>query len=105
MSEKLFKQKLTKAAAALRNDDAAAMAETRKRARQCGPAAVAFLNHVLVTEELASIAQRLRAANLLLEAGGFLAFENKDTGMNFHTPGLTGDCEPREAFSGSMGQR
>ena len=81
------------------------MAETRKLARQCGPAAVAFLKHVLVTEELASIAQRLRAADLLLETGGFLAFENKHTGMNFHTPGPTGDGEPRDEFCGGMGER
>jgi hypothetical protein len=89
----------------LSGDDAEAAAETRKRARQCGPAAVAFLYHLLITDNLANIAQRLRAASTLLEAGGFLAFENKDTGMNFHTPGPPGDCEPRDEFSGGMGQR
>jgi hypothetical protein len=62
-------------------DDAEAAAETRKRARQCGPDAVAFLYHVLITDKFASIAQRVRAASTLLEAGEFLASEAKETGL------------------------
>jgi hypothetical protein len=91
--EKTFKQKYKQAVETLK-DDAAAMAETRKRARQCGPAAVAFLHHVLVTEELATIPQRIRVANLLLEAAGFLAFENKDTGI-FRNPNDTDGAPDR----------
>jgi hypothetical protein len=62
-------------------DDAEAAAETRKRARQCGPDAVAFLYHVLITDKFASIAQRVRAASTLLEAGEFLSTEAKETGL------------------------
>jgi hypothetical protein len=88
---RLYKQ----AVATLKNDEATAIAETRKRARQCGPAAVAFLRHVLVTEDLATVPQRIRVANLLLETAGFLAFEAKDTGINFSAPGQSdGGREP-----------
>jgi len=62
-------------------DDAEAATETRKRARQCGPDAVAFLNYVLKTDKFASAAQRVRAANTLLEVGEFLSSEAKETGL------------------------
>jgi hypothetical protein len=73
-----------------RGDDAEAAAETRKRARQCGPDAVAFLYHVLRTDRFASAAQRVRAASVLLEVGEFLSSEAKETGL-FRKPEGT-DC-------------
>ena len=62
-------------------DDAEAAAETRKRARQCGPDAVAFLHYVLRTDKFASATQRVRAASTLLEVGEFLSSETKETGL------------------------
>jgi hypothetical protein len=62
-------------------DDAEAAAETKRRARQCGPDAVAFLRHVLITDKFASAAQRVRAASVLLEVGEFLSSEAKETGL------------------------
>jgi hypothetical protein len=62
-------------------DDGEAAAETRKRARQCGPDAVAFLNFVLRTDKFASPAQRVRATIALLEVGEFLSSEPKATGL------------------------
>jgi len=62
-------------------DDAEAAAETRKRARQCGPDCVAFLSFVMRTDAFASPAQRVRAASTLLEVGEFLATEAKATGL------------------------
>ena len=62
-------------------DDAEAAVETRKRARQCGPDCVALLHHVVRSDNFASITQRVRAASTLLEAGGFLSSEAKETGL------------------------
>jgi len=62
-------------------DDAEAAAETRKRARQCGPDAVALLHYVVRTDKFASAAQRVRAASTLLEVGEFLSSETKETGL------------------------
>ena len=62
-------------------DDTEAAAETRKRARQCGPDAVAFLHYVLKTDKFASAAQRVRAASTLLEVGEFLLSEARETGL------------------------
>jgi hypothetical protein len=64
-----------------RGDAGEATAETRKRARQCGPDAIAFLNYVMRSDAFASIAQRVRAATTLLEVGQFLSFEAKETGL------------------------
>ena len=50
---------------AISGDDVEAAAETRRRARQCGPDAVAFLNFVMRTDKFASAAQRVRAASTL----------------------------------------
>jgi hypothetical protein len=50
-------------------DDSEAAAETRKRARQCGPDAIAFLAFVLRDDGYASPAQRVRSATVLLEVG------------------------------------
>jgi hypothetical protein len=77
-------------------DDAEAAAETRKRARQCGPDAVAFLNFVVRTDKFASVTQRVRAASVLLEVGEFLSTEAKETGLFRETEG-TGLDEREEA--------
>ena len=61
-------------------NDAEAAAETRKQARLCGPDCVASLHHVVRSDNFASITQRVRAASTLLEAGGFLSSEAKETG-------------------------
>jgi hypothetical protein len=66
---------------AVSGDDDKAASETRKRARQCGPDAVAFLNFVLRTDKFASPAQRVRATIALLEVGEFLSSEAKPTGL------------------------
>ena len=72
---KVSQQKITRTIDALQwaVDDVEAAVETRKRARQCGPDAVAFLHYVLITDNFASVAQRVRAASTLLDAGEFLA--------------------------------
>ena len=76
-------------------DDAEAAAETRKRARQCGPDCVALLHHVVITDNFASTTQRVRAASTLLEAGGFLSSEAKETGI-FREPEETRVLDERE---------
>lgn len=54
-------------------DDPEVLEETKRRARQCGPEAVAFLRFVMMTDQLPpSIRERVRAAGLLLEVGGFV---------------------------------
>ena len=80
---------------AVSGDDAEAAAETRKRARQCGPDCVALLHHVVRSDNFASITQRVRAASTLLEAGGFLSSEAKETGL-FRKPEETCDSDARE---------
>ena len=77
-------------------DDAEAAAETRKRARQCGPDAVAFLHYVLRSDKFASATQRVRAASTLLEVGEFLSSEAKETGL-FREPEGTDGANEREA--------
>jgi hypothetical protein len=78
-------QKLTEVINAVQwtahGDDAEAAAETRKRARQCGPDAVAFLSFVVRTDGFASVTQRVRAASTLLEVAEFLSSEAKATGL------------------------
>jgi hypothetical protein len=39
------------------------------------------LRHVVITDNFASITQRARAASTLMEAGGFLSSETKETGL------------------------
>jgi hypothetical protein len=82
---KVTQQKITQMIDAVqwtvRGDDAEAAAETRKRARQCGPDAVAFLNFVVRTDKFASAAQRVRAASTLLEVGEFLSSETREIGL------------------------
>ena len=82
---KVTQQKITQTIDTLQwavsGDDAEAAAETRKRARQCGPDAVAFLHYVVRTDKFASATQRLRAASTLLEVGEFLSSEAKETGL------------------------
>ena len=63
------------------SDDIEAAAETRRRARQCGPDSVAFLHFVVRTDKFASSAQRVRSAIVLLEVGEFLAPEARATGL------------------------
>jgi hypothetical protein len=77
-------------------DDAEAATETRKRAKLCGPDAIALLHYVLTSDKFASPAQRVRAATVLLEVGEFTSSEAKPTGL-FHDPeGASGAAE-REA--------
>ena len=66
---------------AMTGDDGEAQSETRKRAKLCGPDAIAFLNFVMRSDRFASPTQRVRAATVLLDAGGFLASEAKATGL------------------------
>src|SRR5215472_18623955 len=96
---KVSQQKITQAIDAVQwavsGDDAEAAVETRKRARQCGPDAVAFLHYVVRTDKFASVTQRVRAASTLLEVGEFLSSEAKETGL-FREPEAT-DGEREEA--------
>jgi hypothetical protein len=96
---KVSQQKITQTIDAVQwavsGDDAEAAAETRKRARQCGPDCVALLHHVVRSDNFASITQRVRAASTLLEAGGFLSSEAKETGL-FRKPEETCDSDARE---------
>jgi hypothetical protein len=64
-----------------RGDNVESAAETRRRARQRGPDAVAFLHFVVRTDKFASSAQRVRAAIVLLQVGEFLMPESKATGL------------------------
>jgi hypothetical protein len=50
---------------------------------------------VVITDNFASISQRLRAASTLLEAGGFLALEAKETGI-FRDPVESDGANRRE---------
>ena len=97
---KVTQQKITQTIDAVQwavsGDDAEAAAETRKRARQCGPDCVALLHHVVRSDNFASITQRVRAASTLLEAGGFLSSETKETGL-FREPEGTDSADEREA--------
>jgi hypothetical protein len=97
---KVTQQKITQTIDAVQwavsGDDAEAAAETRKRARQCGPDCVALLHHVVITDNFASTTQRVRAASTLLEAGGFLSSEAKETGL-FREPEGTDSADEREA--------
>ena len=97
---KMTQQKITQTIDAVqwtaRGDDAEAAAETRRRARQCGPDAVAFLHYVLRTDKFASATQRVRAASTLLEVGEFLSSEAKETGL-FREPEGTDSADEREA--------
>src|SRR5262245_36456297 len=76
-------------------DDAEAAAETRRRARQCGPDAVAILHYVVRTDKFASVTQRVRAASVLLEVGEFLSSEAKETGL-FRAPEETATADADE---------
>ena len=92
MPQKTITQTIDAVQWAVSGDDAEAAAETRKRARQCGPDCVALLHHVARSDNFASITQRVRAASTLLEAGGFLSSEAKETGM-FREEGTDGTNE------------
>jgi hypothetical protein len=85
MTAKVKRSQVAEIAEAIRwtthGDDAAAAEETRKRAKLCGPDAVALLRHVLTVDGFASVPQRVRAATVLLEVGQFLASEPKPTGL------------------------
>ena len=69
----------------LSGDDGEAAAETRRRARLTGPDCIAFLHYVLRTDKFASPTQRVRGANMLLEAGEYLAATAKETGLTRET--------------------
>jgi len=98
---KVSQQKITQAINAVQwtvsSDDVEAAAETRKRARQCGPDAVAFLNFVVRTDKFASVTQRVRAASTLLEVGEFLSSEAKETGLFREPEGTDAGGEREEA--------
>jgi hypothetical protein len=83
--QKVSQQRITEAIDVVqwtaRGDDVEAAAETRRRARQCGPDSVAFLHFVVRADKFASSAQRVRAAIVLLEVGEFLAPEARATGL------------------------
>jgi hypothetical protein len=91
MVAKVSRAQVTQEVDALRwavsGDDAVAAQETRRRARQCGPDAVAFLNFVMRTDNFASVPQRTRAASIILEVGEFLSSEAKPTGLFGGDPG------------------
>ena len=97
---RVSQQKITEAVDVVqwtaRGDDAEAAAETRRRARQCGPDSVAFLNFVVRTDKFASSTQRVRAATVLLEVGEFLTPEAKATGLFREAEGAD-DADGREA--------
>jgi hypothetical protein len=65
----------------LRGDEAEAAAETRRRARLCGPDSIAFLRYVQRTDKFSSPTQRVRATNMLLDVGEYLSSEKKETGL------------------------
>jgi hypothetical protein len=94
---KAAQQKVTQAIDVVRwtahGDDGEAAAETRKRARQCGPDAVAFLHYALKADKFASPPQRVRAATVLLEVGEFLTSETKATGLFRDAPDTDGAGE------------
>ena len=96
---KVSQQKITQAIDAVQwtahGDDAASAAETRMRARLCGPDCVALLHHVVRSDNFASVTQRVRAASTLLDAGGFLSSEPKETGL-FREPERTDGADERE---------
>jgi len=98
-STKVHQQKITQVIDAMQwkvsGDDAEAATETRKRARLCGPDCVALLYHVVRSDNFASVTQRVRAASTLLEAGGFLSSEAKETGI-FREPEGTDGADERE---------
>ena len=81
MPQKTITQTIDAVQWAVSGDDAEAAAETRKRARLCGPDCVALLHHVVRSDNFASITQRVRAASVLLEVGEFLSTEAKSTGL------------------------
>jgi len=95
MPQKTITQTIDAVQWAVSGDDAEAAAETRKRARLCGPDCVALLHHVVRSDNFASITQRVRAASTLLEAGGFLSSETKETGI-FREPEGTHSVDERE---------
>ena len=76
-------------------DDAEAATETRKRAVLSGPDAVALLHFVVITDKFASVSQRVRAASVLLDVGGFTTSEPKETGL-FREPEETDAVDERE---------
>jgi hypothetical protein len=89
---KTFTQTIDAVRWAVSGDDAEATAETRKRARLSGPDAVEFLHYVVITDGFASEAQRVRSATVLLETGGFLSSQAKETGL-FREPDGTGNAD------------
>jgi hypothetical protein len=99
MAVRVNQQKVTEAIDAVQwtahGDDAETAAETRKRARLCGPDCVALLHHVVRSDNFTSITQRVRAASTLLETGGFLSSEAKETGI-FREPVGTDGADERE---------
>jgi hypothetical protein len=85
MPEKAAQPRVTEAINAvhwtLSGNDAQAAAETRRRARLSGPDAIAFLHHVVRTDNCSTVVQRVRAATALLEVGEFMTTELKTTGL------------------------
>jgi hypothetical protein len=78
----------------LSGDENNATAEARRRARLAAPDAVAFLAHC-IRDDTASNQQRVRSANMVLEAAGLLQNEYKPTGLF--------DADVRDAVSAHDG--
>ena len=70
---KMTQQKITQTTDAVKwavnGDDAEAAAETRKRARQCGPDCVALLHHVVITDNFASTTQPCARGEYVVGSG------------------------------------
>ena len=77
--------------------DGAAAEETLRLARLGGPDAVAFLRNVVRAERSATVAQRVRAACAVLEAGGFLPSEARSSGAFRELEGTDSADERQEA--------
>jgi hypothetical protein len=96
---KVPQKTITQAVDALRwtlnGDETEAAAETRRRARLAGPDCVTFLHYVVRTDEFSTVPQRVRAANTLMDAGGYLSSATKETGL-FREPEEADGAHGRE---------
>jgi hypothetical protein len=93
MAAKVKRAQVTEAAEAIRwtthGDDAAAAEETRKRAKLCGPDAVALLRYVLTVDDTAPCRKEWAQRRCCSKSASFLASEPKPTGL-FDTEDMTG---------------
>ena len=54
-----------------------------------------FLHYVVITDEFSTVPQRVRAANTLMDAGGYLSSATKETGL-FREPEECAGADQRE---------